>query len=179
MGVAIGKGGAAVFAEFDTGRLMWTQSGDASELAVGLDRPTGVAVDSNGTVFVAESGSGRVGAIRRGRIESVVAGLIEPHGIAIHNERLFILDVGSKQLIESDISGTGPRVIAAGLPVGAPPATATKPLGGFGNMSGPLLPFSGLAAGQDGSLYIAADTEGSVMCLRPQKDLSAPAAYRA
>ena len=165
MGVAVGPDGSVVFADYATGRVLRLENGAVSEEVTGLDRPTGIAVAPDGTVFVGEAGAGRVCAIVRGKAETILDGLREPHGIAIHHGKLFTLDVAAKQVIECDLSGAGRKVIAGRLPVGAPPGIVQTPLGGFGDMAGPLIALAGLAAGPDDALYIAADAEGSVIKL--------------
>lgn len=167
MGVAEGPGGAVVFADYDTGTVMSAAGGEVSELAGGLDKPMGVAVAADGTVYVAESGKGRVVKIAGGRTETVLDGLGQPEGIAIRDGKLFALDVATKQVIESDLSGGGQRVIASGLPVGAPAGVVPKPLGGVGDMCGKMTSFAGIAVGADGTIYLSADAEGSVIALRP------------
>ena len=166
MGVAEGPGGAVVFADYDSGRVMQAAGGEVSELASGLDKPMGVAVGGDGAVYVAESGAGRVVKVSGGRVSTVLDGLREPQGIAVRGGKLFVLDVAAKQVIECDLSGGAQRIIAAGLAVGAPPGVMPKPLGGVGDMCGPMTAFAGIAAGADGSLYLSADAEGSVLALR-------------
>lgn len=166
MGIAASGSGGAVFADYDTGQVMLAEQGVISELASGLDRPMGVAVAADGTVYVAESGKGRVVKLGGGKPEAVIDGLGEPQGIAISSGKLFVLDVAGKQVVESDLAGGGQRTIASGLPVGAPLGVVPKPLGGVGDMCGPMTSFAGLAAGADGSLYLSADAEGSVLMLR-------------
>ena len=56
----IAPGGAVVFAEAGTGRVLSVRSGNVEELATGLREPMGVAVGADGTCCVAESGAGRV-----------------------------------------------------------------------------------------------------------------------
>ena len=167
MGVAYGAGGAVVFAEMPTGRVLSLQGGDTSELARGLDAPTGVAIGPDGAVYVAESGAGRVVKLSGGRSETVIDGLGEPQGLAIAGGRLYTLDVGAKQLIESDLSGGARQVIASNLPVGTPAGIVVKPLGGVGDMCGPMDTFTGIAAGSGGALYVAGSAEGSVLAIRP------------
>ena len=125
----------------------------------------GIAIGPNGAVYVAEAGAGRVSRLAGGRGETVIDGLGEPQGLAIAGNRLYTLDVGTKQLIESDLSGGARRVIASDLPVGAPPGVIAKQLGGVGDLCGPMNTFSGLAAGADGTLYVAGDGEGSVLAV--------------
>ncbi len=115
----------------------------------------------------AESGKGRVVKIAGGRTETVLDGLGQPEGIAIRGGKLFTLDVAKKQVIACDLSGGGQSVIASGLPVGAPAGVVPKPLGGVGDMCGTMTSFAGIAVGADGTLYLSADAEGSVIALRP------------
>lgn len=166
MGVAEAAGGAAVFADYLSGRIMSAKAGEASELASGLDRPMGVAIADDGTVFVAESGKGRVVKLFGGKAEVVIDGLGEPQGIAIRHGKLAVLDTAGKQIVESSLDGGGQRVLASGLPVGAPAGVAPKRLGGVGDLCGPMFAMAGLAIGEDGTIYFAADAEGSVMALR-------------
>ena len=76
------------------------------------------------------------------------------------------MDAGAKTLIEVDPDGKSRTVIARDLPVGAPPGVDPKPLKGLPPFSGPQGLFAGIAAGPDGTLYISADAEGSVLALR-------------
>jgi hypothetical protein len=50
--------------------------------------------------------------------------------------------------------------------VGAEPGVTPKPLHGIQPFSGPQGPFAGITAGPDGTLYVSADGEGSVLALR-------------
>jgi len=50
--------------------------------------------------------------------------------------------------------------------VGAPLGVEPKPLVGLPPFSGPQGLFAGLAAGPDGTLYVSADADGSVLALR-------------
>ena len=167
MGVAASAGGGAVFADYDTGRIMLAENGAVTELAGGLDKPMGVAVAADGTVYVAESGAGRIVKIAGGKGETVLDNLGRPEGITIGSGTLYVLDVPGREVIASDLASGARQTIAAQLPVGAPPGIVMKPLGGVGDMCGPMTSFAGLAAGADGTLYVSADAEGSVLALRP------------
>ena len=163
MGIAAGPGWAVAFADQDTGKVMLSSGGELSELASGLDKPTGVAFGSDGTVYVAEAG--RVSKISGGKAVAVIDGLGDPQGIAVSGGKLYVLDVAAKQVIECDLASGAHSVIAAGLPVGAPAGVVAPALGGVGDMCGPMTSFAGLAAGADGSLYLSGDAEGSVLKL--------------
>ncbi len=166
-GVALAPSGAVIFAEQGTGRVLSVHAGNVEVLATGLNQPSGVAVGSDGTCFVSESADGRVVKLSRGRTETVVDGLQNPQGILVRGGLLYIVDTGSKELIEYELARGTRRTIAANLPVGAPPGVIPKVLGAVGTLSGPMGPFAGIAAGADGALYVSGDAEGSVLTIRP------------
>jgi sugar lactone lactonase YvrE len=165
-GVAVAPGGAVVFAELGTGRVLSTVAGSTAVLAAGLHDPIGVAVTRDGDILVAESGAGRVVQVSAAGTQTVVDDLQRPQGILAAGGQLYIVDAGAKAVLAVDL-GTGARTtIAAGLPIGPPPGVEPKPLKGMPPFSGPQGPFAGIAAGPDGTLYVSADGEGSVVALR-------------
>jgi hypothetical protein len=83
---------------------------------------------------------------------------------------LYVVDAGAKTLITLDLDRREQRTIAAKLPVGTPPGVTPKPLRGMPPFSGPQGPFAGIAAGPDGTLYLSADADGSVLALRRVDD---------
>lgn len=165
-GVAIGQGGTVVFAELGTGRVHALRSGNTDVLAAGLHGPVGVAFSPDGVPLVAESDAGRVVRLPGSKTETVVDGLQRPQGILVTDGRLYIVDAGAKAVVEYDLNTNERYVIAAGLPVGPPPGVEPKPLKGMPPFSGPQGPFAGITAGQDGTLYVSADGDGSVLALR-------------
>ncbi|MDB5970370.1 MAG: gluconolaconase [Hydrocarboniphaga sp.] len=166
-GVAVAAKGGIVFAEQGGGRVLSVQSGNVETLATGLKLPSGVAVGPDGSCYVSESAGGRVAKLSGGKAETVLDGLQKPQGILVRGKLLYVVDTGSKQLIEYDLASGVRRSIASELPVGAPPGVTPKFLGPIGTLSGPMGPFAGIAAGADGTLYVSADAEGSVLAIRP------------
>lgn len=164
-GVAIGPGDTIVFAEFGTGRVHSLRSGSVDVVASGLQDPVGVAFDPNGSPLVSESGAGRVVRVA-GSPETVVDGLQRPQGILVADRTLYIVDAGAKEVIAVDLNTGGRHTVASGLPVGPPPGVEPKPLKGMPPFSGPQGPFAGITMGPDGTLYVSADGDGSVLALR-------------
>ncbi len=166
-GVALAPGGGVVFAEAGAGRVHAVKAGKTEMLAEGLKEPMGVAVDADGTVYVSECHAGRVVKLKAGRAETVLDGLKQPQGILLRDGKLYVVDAQAKALVEYNLASGARKVIAANLPVGAPPGITPKFLGAIQPLSGPMGPFAGIAAGADGTLYVSADAEGSVLAIRP------------
>jgi sugar lactone lactonase YvrE len=164
-GVAVGPADTIVFAELGTGRVHAMRSGGVEVLASGLQDPVGIAFDTNGSPLVAESGAGRVVRLA-GSTETVVDGLQRPQGILVTEGQLYVVDAGAKEVVVVDMSSGDRRTIASGLPVGPPPGVEPKPLKGMPPFSGPQGPFAGITIGPDGTLYVSADGDGSVLALR-------------
>ena len=159
--------GSVVVAEGGEGRLLKvTLDGDVTVLARGLSHPTGVAVADDGSIYVSESGAGKVSLIDGG-VSTLVEGLVSPQGIALLGQELLVLDAMSKELLAVSLHTNDRKIIASGLPVGSQPGVTPKLLMGIaGLIQGPLTPFSGLAVGPNGTIYVAADGEGSVLALK-------------
>lgn len=166
-GVASTKSGALVFAEAGGGRVLSVQSGNVETLATGLSEPMGVAITDDGKCLVSEEAAGRVVRISGGRAETVLDGLQKPQGIHVMGDLLYVLDAGAKELVEYNMASGARSTVASNLPVGAPVGVIPKPLGPIGVLAGPMGPFAGLASGTDGTIYISADADGSVIALRP------------
>ena len=165
-GVATGPGDTVVFAELGTGRVLALRSGSVETLASSLCDPVGVTFDPDGNPLVAESGAGRVARLSGSSAETVADGLRRPQGILVVDSQLYVVDAGAKEVIAFDLNSKERHTIASGLPVGAPPGVEPKPLKGMPPFSGPQGPFAGIAAGRDGTLYVSADGDGSVLALR-------------
>lgn len=165
-GVAIAPNGAIIAAELGAGRVLSIQSGDVSVIASGLRNPVGVAIAPDGAALVSESGAGRVLKLTATGSETVIEGLQAPQGLLVRDGSLYVVDAGAKSLIAFNLKSKEQRTVASNLPVGAPPGVTPKPLRGLAPFSGPQGPFAGIAAAPDGTLYVSADGEGSVLALR-------------
>jgi sugar lactone lactonase YvrE len=166
-GVAVAPGGAIAVAELGAGRVLSIQSGKVEILARGLREPLGVVIGPDGACLVSEAGAGRVVRVTgAGAVETLVDGLLRPQGIVARRGQLYVVDAGARALVAFDLEHEARHTIASDLPVGAPPGVIPKPLRGIPPFSGPQGPFAGIAAGPDGTLYLSADADGSVLALR-------------
>lgn len=163
-GVAVAPGAAVVVAESGAGRVLSIRAGEVDVLASGLREPVGVALTPDGSCLVSEAGAGRV--LRLGDPRPLIEGLQRPQGLLVLDRQVYVVDAGAKQLVAVDLESGSRMTVAADLPVGAPPGVIPKPLRGMPPFSGPQGPFAGIAAGADGTLYLSADAEGSVLGLR-------------
>lgn len=165
-GVAVGP--AEVLAtEFGTGRVLCVRNGTVEVLARDLAGPVGVAIEADGSCLVAESGAGRVLRVSESGVQPVVDGLVRPQGVLLDGRRLYVVDAGAREVLAVDLNTGTRHPVAAGLPVGPPPGVVPKPLKGMPPFSGPQGPFAGIARGRDGTLFVAADGDGSVLALHP------------
>jgi sugar lactone lactonase YvrE len=160
------RGDTVVFAELGTGRVHALRSGDVETMATDLQDPLDVAFGPDGSALVAESGAGRVARLSGTRAETLVDGLQRPQGIHVADGQLYIVDAGAKEVIAFDLDSKERRTIASGLPIGPPPGVEPKPLKGMPPFSGPQGPFAGITAAPDGTLYVSADGDGSVLALQ-------------
>jgi hypothetical protein len=93
---------------------------------------------------------------KNGAVSPIIEGLDLPKGLALQQNTLLVLDRGLKELRAVNLASGQQHTLATSLPVGDPPGCSRGPM----DFSG------GLAVGQDGTIYIAADGEGSVLALR-------------
>jgi DNA-binding beta-propeller fold protein YncE len=165
-GVSMAPGGAVVVAEGGAGRVLVIDGKEIKTAATGLARPTGVAAASDGSCYVAEAGKGRVVHVNGG-VSEALGGLKDPQGVLLDGDDLYIVDAGAHELLCFSTRSRKSEKIATNLPVGAPLGVVPHVLAGIpGLLPGPLTPFAGIAQSHDGTLYVAADAEGSILAFR-------------
>lgn len=158
-GVAPVGNGAVVVAEKRSGKLLHIDAaGQVSTATSGLSHPGEVVAANDGTLFVSDMGAGRIARVEKGgNPTTLIDGLSKPSGLALlRQDTLLVLDRGTKELHMVNINTKQRQTLASSLPVGDPPDCSRGPM----EFSG------GLAVGQDRTVYIAGDGEGSVLALR-------------
>ncbi len=166
-GLAVAADGSVLVCETGAGCVSRIATdGKVTTLARGLAGPVAVIALPDGSCFVSEGIGGRVVHVQDGSAAAVVTGLSEPQGLALHGDALFILDRGTKSLIQFARASRKSAVIADNLPVGAAPGLVLRTLPGITDViPGPLLPFSDLVALSDGRVLISADGAGAVLAI--------------
>ena len=144
-------GGAILVAEAATGRLIHVRGAHRSVLADGMDRPAALARLTPDAVVVAEAG-GRLTRIATGdgsrRELRCVSGSVR--SIAVTTDgRLIALDVEHRRMVCIDLADGSELTIASNLPVG--------------HLKNPYPRSGGIAAALDGSIYVAADRDNSIL----------------
>ena len=105
---------------------------------------------------MSETGKGRIAQVHGdGSVSSLAAGLLQPKGLALQDKRLLVLDHGTQELHAIELATNKPQVLASQLPIGEPDGLSRCPMDFLG----------GIATSIDGTIYNAADGEGSVLTL--------------
>ncbi|ANZ40351.1 hypothetical protein BBK82_34320 [Lentzea guizhouensis] len=163
-GAAMRSDGVLVVAETGAGRVVGIDDEDGlTVLAEGLAAPVDVALDAEDRCHVSDEERGAVFRVDDGLVP-VVEGLDRPQGIAVSGGELFVVETGTRRLLAIDLATGDRRVEAEDLPVGLPPGLTRVQPESAGHAGVPV-PFAGVAVGPDGSLYVSANGEGSVLRL--------------
>jgi sugar lactone lactonase YvrE len=95
-----------------------------------------------------------------GTREVLASGLAQPEGIAVLPDgSIAVAEVGARRLSVIGARGGRPRVIARDLPVGQM----------FTRTPAPVFMPTGVAAGDDGTIYVSCDRDNSVLAFRPRR----------
>ena len=161
-----------MYADLASGSIFSIEHERVSRLITGLDQPKGVATDLGGACYATETGAGRVIKIVGGAAETVLDGLQRPEGTGRsyrrpalcgrrRRERDPAIRPGNAQAANGRLPPTGQ---------GAPPGILPKALKAVSaalRCDGAFL--SDITAGNDGTLYVSGDAEGSVLRIRLER----------
>ncbi|HEX6340765.1 SMP-30/gluconolactonase/LRE family protein [Umezawaea sp.] len=171
-GIAVRGDGSLVVAESGAGRVVAVDgAGTVTVLAAGFDRPVDVALDAEQRCYVSDDVRGAVFRIEDGRPVLVVDGLDAPQGLVVRGDDLVTVETGGRRVVATSLT-TGVRTVEAeDLAVGPPPGEdRAEPALFTHGVPGVPRRFAGLALGPDGSLYVSADGEGTVLRLTPARE---------
>ena len=167
MGIAVRADGGLVVAESGAGRVLLVDADDAvTVLAEGLEQPVDLALDGEERCYVSDERRGAVFRVDDGKAVLVAEGLGAPQGLAVRGDEVFVVEVEHRRLTAISLVTGERRVDAENLAVGLPGGvTREDPALFCHGMPGAPRQFAGLAVGPDGSLYLSANGEGSVLRL--------------
>ncbi|MFF2065512.1 hypothetical protein ACFVWZ_27520 [Streptomyces sp. NPDC058200] len=165
-GIAVAPDGSLVVAETGSGRILRIDEADSvTVLAAGLEHPVDVAFDAEQRCYVSDDRLGAVLRIDNGEAVTVADGLGAPQGLVVRAGELFTVETAHRRLRAISLATGESRIDAENLAVGLPPGivrTEPRPVPG---VPGRPRQFAGLAVGPDGSLFVSANGEGSVLRL--------------
>ena len=127
-------------------------------IAADLAGPAGLAWAGETSVYVSEALGGTVSEIdlATGTRKIIATGIAQPEGLTrMLDGRIAVVEVGGQRVIAIDPATGSLAILASDLPVGEPYANAPPPV---------YLP-SGIAQGRDGSLFVSADRNNSILRL--------------
>ncbi|RSM74101.1 hypothetical protein DMB66_01295 [Actinoplanes sp. ATCC 53533] len=164
-GIAVRADGALLVAEAGAGRLLAIAVDDTvTVLADDLGEPMDVAVGADQRCYVSDARAGAV--VRVDDRTPVAEGIGTPQGLTVRGDELFVVDSLHRRLVAVHLVTGETRIDAEDLPVGAPPGVSRPDPGLFCHgLPGVPRMFAGLALDPDGSLWLSADGEGSVLHL--------------
>jgi sugar lactone lactonase YvrE len=162
-GLILTDSGEPVFAEYDSGTLIQLSTTDRKArkvVATDLNGPVGLTRAGPDAVYVSETTAGTIRrvSLSDGSNVLIAAGLNQPEGITVMaNGDLAVVEVGAQRVSAVDPATGTIRTLAEGLATGAITPEAPAPV---------YVP-SGIAAGNDGSLYVSSDVKHSILRLIP------------
>lgn len=157
--------GSVIYAEIATGsitRARGAKFADKQVLASGLSGPVQMIIGQDGALYVTEAAGKltRIPLDASAPLRAIAEGLALPEGLAQTPWGSFIVaESAARRLVEIDPANGSRRIVAENLPIGL--------------AAGPGLPppyvVTGVAAGGDGSIYVAADRNSAIYRIRPQR----------
>ncbi|MGW1785350.1 SMP-30/gluconolactonase/LRE family protein [Streptomyces sp. NPDC002143] len=153
-------------AESSAGRVVRIDETDSlTVLAEGLAHPVDVAFDARETCYVSDDRLGAVLRLDDGGAMTVVDGLGSPQGLVVCGAELFVVEVEHRRLWAVSLTTGESRIEAENLAVGLPPGVVPSRPATAQGPTGPPRQFAGLAVDPDGSLFVSANGEGTVLRL--------------
>jgi sugar lactone lactonase YvrE len=162
-GLVLTDTGDVIVAAFDAGQLIRLSTTDRKAREVitdGLLGPVGVSPAGPDALYITEALAGTLSrvTISTGEKAVIATGLDQPEGLAVlANGHVVVVEAGAGQVTEIDPATGATTVLVGALPIGA--VVPETP--------GPVHVPTGIAAGNDGVLYLSSDVDRSVLKLVP------------
>ncbi len=162
-GLVLTDTGDVIVAVFDAGQLIRLSTTDRKArevIADGLRGPVGVSPAGPDALYITEALAGTLSrvTISTGEKAVIATGLDQPEGLAVlANGHVVVVEAGAGQVTEIDPATGATTVLVGALPIGA--VVPETP--------GPVHVPTGIAAGNDGVLYLSSDVDRSVLKLVP------------
>ncbi len=141
-------------------------SADGAGKSATFNRPTGLAVDDAGTLYVADTGSGDIRTVGKdGRVATYVSGLSAPMGLCWYNGALYVAETGRSRILRVADKKTE---VFSGVSTSLAGAE-DEYIGGYADAPLASAKFDhpqGVAAGADGTIYVADTGNGAVRAIR-------------
>jgi streptogramin lyase len=156
--------GSVLVAEIATGsvsRLSGAEFKDRKLVADGLAGPVQMVLGRDGALYVTEA-AGKLTRINLadGSKTSVAEGLALPEGLALTPwGSVVVAETAARRLTEIELASGAKRVVAENLAIGLPAGPGMPP---------PYV-VTGVAVGDDGSVYVSADRDNAIYRIRPRR----------
>lgn len=141
------------------------QRTDGTGKSAAFYRPTGLAAAGDGSLYVADTGNGAIRRIGKdGTVTTLVSGLSEPTGLCLSDGILYVAETGRSRICRI---ANGQAQSFAGVSVEA--EDEGEYYGGYADGPAATARFDhpqGLAAGADGTLYVADTGNSAVRAIR-------------
>lgn len=100
-GLVVRPDGAVVFAETETGRVLWYKDGEMNVVVDDLDEPNQVEIAPDGALWITEDVSdGRLLRLKDGVLEVVLSGLRNPRGMALGaDDAVWLAEQGRQRIL--------------------------------------------------------------------------------
>ena len=152
-GVALDGSDALLVSDHDAGVVhrLHVDSGEGTPVTQSIAHPTRLTVASNNEVYISDDEAGAIYVQHDGQTDLFAEDLVHPQGIAVDDDRVFVVDAGSNELLAFGRAGGQRELIVSQLPLGA------------GSAGARLVRAAGLTRTRDGALIVAADGDGSLI----------------
>ncbi|MBO9648695.1 MAG: hypothetical protein J7605_09295 [Variovorax sp.] len=157
--------GSVIYAEIATGSITRANGPKFEQkevIASGLGGPVQMTLGKDGALYVTEAAGKltRIPLDASAPLRAVAEGLALPEGVAQTPWGSFIVaESAARRVVEIDPATGTRRTVAEGLPIG---------LQGGPGMPPPYVP-TGVAVGNDGTVYVTADRNNALYRIRPQR----------